>query len=144
MSGTDIRVTPTLVIPGDELMIHFTRSGGPGGQNVNRRETKVEVTFDVAGSASLGPRQRARLERKLAHRLDGDGRLRVVADDERSQARNRALAVDRLRRMLADALQADPPPRRPTRPSRASKERRLASKRKRAERKRQRARPPEP
>src|ERR1700716_739043 len=86
-----LRVSRTVVIPLGELELRFSRSGGPGGQNVNTRSTRVEVVFDVAGSPSLGPRQRARLLSKLAGRLDSDGKLRIVASEERSQAQNREL-----------------------------------------------------
>ncbi len=123
--------------------MRFSRSGGPGGQNVNTRSTRVEVVFDVAGSPSLGPRQRARVMDKLGGRLDTDAKLRVVASEERSQAQNRALALGRLRDLLAEALRPDPPPRRPTRPSRGAVERRLASKRARGRIKRERSSVPE-
>ena len=123
------------MIPVAELEWRFTASGGPGGQHANTSNTRVEVVFDVAGSPSLGPRQRARLLERLGPVV------RVVASDERSQARNRALAVDRLRSRLAEGLRVERQ-RRPTRPTKASKERRLAAKRRQAERKRLR-RPPE-
>ena len=123
--------------------MRFSRSGGPGGQNVNTRSTRVEVVFDVAGSPSLGPRQRARVADKLGGRLDTDGKLRVVASEERSQAQNRELALGRLRDLLAEALRPDPPPRRPTRPSKSAVERRLASKRARSRIKRERSSVPE-
>src|SRR5438445_2622835 len=103
-----LRVSRTVVIPLGELEMRFSRSGGPGGQNVNTRSTRVEVVFDVAASPSLGPRQRARLLEKLGGRLDASGRLRVVAADERSQAQNRELALERLRDTLRDALRPDP------------------------------------
>lgn len=126
-----IRVTPSLAIPLSELQFRFTPSGGPGGQHANKVNTRVELRFDVARSPSLGPRQRARL---LQH-LGPD--IRVVADDARSQVRNRQLAVDRFRVRVADALHVEKP-RRPTRPSRGAKERRLSAKRHQSERKRQR------
>jgi ribosome-associated protein len=126
-----VRVTPSLLIPISELQFRFSPSGGPGGQHANKVSTRVELRFDVAGSPSLGPRQRARLLDRLGPEI------RVVADDERSQIRNRAAAVDRFRSRVADALHVDKP-RRPTRPSRGAKERRLADKRQRSERKRNR------
>lgn len=132
-----------MVIPFGELDLRFSRSGGPGGQNVNTRSTRVEVVFDVAASPSLGPRQRARLLAKLAGRLDADGRLRVVASEERSQAQNRELALGRLGDLLGEALRPDPPPRRPTRPSKGAVERRLAGKRARGALKRGRAEVPD-
>ncbi len=129
-----LRVTPTCVVRMDELDWRFSASGGPGGQHVNTANTRAEVRFDIAGSPSLGPRQRARL-------LERFGRdVRVVASDERSQRRNRELALERLRGRLAAAL-AVKRRRRPTKPSRASRERRLKQKRRASERKRLRRRP---
>jgi ribosome-associated protein len=129
-----LRVSSSLRIPDAELSWRFSRSGGPGGQHANTADTRVEVRFDVAGSPSLGPRQRARL-------LDALGpEVRAVAADERSQARNRELARRRLADRLAAALRVDAP-RRATRPSRSSVERRLTDKRRQAERKAAR-RPP--
>lgn len=133
-----IRISRTVVVPLEHLTFHFSRSGGPGGQNVNTRDTKVEVVFDVARSPVLGPRQRERILARLASRLDSDGRLHVVASDERTQGQNRELAVGRLRDLLEEALRPDPPPRRPTRPTRGSVERRLAAKRARSHVKRAR------
>jgi ribosome-associated protein len=124
-----LRITGSVVLPSDELRFRFSRSGGPGGQNVNTRDTRVELVFDVASSSALGPRQRARVLQRLGSRLDSEGRLRVVAADERSQARNRELALERLSSILAEALRPDPPVRRATRPSRGADEARLAAKR---------------
>jgi ribosome-associated protein len=129
-----LRVSPTLVIPMAELSWRFSRSGGPGGQHANTADTRAEVRFDVAGSPSLGPRQRARLLERL-----GD-EVRVVADDERSQARNRELALRRLADRLAGALRVERP-RRPTRPTAAGVQRRLDDKRRRSRRKADRRRP---
>jgi ribosome-associated protein len=126
-----VRVTPSLSIPLAELQFRFSPSGGPGGQHANKVNTRVELRFDVAGSPSLGPRQRARLLDRLGPEV------RVVADDERSQVRNRQLAVERFRVRVADALHIEKP-RRPTRPSRGAKERRLTAKRHLSERKRAR------
>ena len=126
-----VRVTPTLAIPRAELRFRFGPSGGPGGQHANRASTRVELRFDVATSPSLGPRQRARLLERVGPEV------RVVVDEERSQARNRAIAVDRLAERLAGALRVERP-RRPTAPGRAAKERRLTEKRLRSERKRER------
>ena len=130
-----VRVTPTCAIRASELEWRVSRSGGPGGQHANTADTRAEVRFDVAGSPSLGPRQRARLLERLGPEV------RAVADDERSQARNRALALERLGGRLATALRVEAP-RRPTRPTKASRVRRLESKRRQSERKRLR-RPPE-
>ena len=112
---TRIRVSPTLVIPASELSWRFSRSGGPGGQHANTSDTKVEVRFDIAGSPSLGPRQRARLQERL-----GD-EVRVVAADERSQARNRELAARTVVRATGgSAARGRRPGARPSRPPRAS------------------------
>jgi ribosome-associated protein len=126
-----LRVTRTCAIALDELDWRFTPSGGPGGQHANRSNTRVEVTFDVASSPSLGPIQRSRLIERLGPVV------RVVADDERSQLRNRELALERLRSRLAAGLHV-PRHRRPTAPSAAAKQRRLDDKRRRAELKRSR------
>jgi ribosome-associated protein len=129
-------VTASVVVPAHELDWRFGPSGGPGGQHANRAHTRAEVRFDVRSSSALSDAQRARLLAKV-------GEVVVVsADDERSQLRNRRLALDRLRRKLAEALRVDPP-RRPTRPSRGAVERRLEAKRHQAARKRDRRRPHE-
>jgi ribosome-associated protein len=131
-AGPDrVRITSSLSIPLAELQFRFTPSGGPGGQHANKVNTRVELRFDVAGSPSLGPRQRSRLLEKLGPEV------RVVADDERSQGRNRQLAVTRFAERMAAALHIDKP-RRPTRPSKGAKERRLSAKRQQSERKRAR------
>ena len=129
-----LRVTASVVVPAHELEWRFGPSGGPGGQHANRAHTRAEVRFDVRSSSALSETQRSRLLGRL-----GDTVI-VSADDERSQLRNRRLALDRLRRRLADALKVDPP-RRPTRPSRGSVERRLDAKRRQGDRKRERRRP---
>lgn len=128
-----LRVSRSLAVPLDELSWRFSASGGPGGQHANTSNTRAEVRFDVAGSPSLGPRQRARLLERLGPEV------RVVAADERSQARNRTLALDRLRRRLADALRTEAP-RRPTRPTASSQRRRVQVKRRRGDVKRGRGR----
>jgi ribosome-associated protein len=138
-----LRITRSVVIPDAEISFRFSRSGGPGGQNVNRRETQVELVFDVVSSPSLGPRQRARVMERLASKLDSSGRLHIVASEARMQGQNRDIALDRFRRVMADALRPDPPKRRPTRPSRKATERRLASKRRRSLQKRDRGWRPE-
>jgi ribosome-associated protein len=130
-----LRVNRSLVIPASELEWRFSASGGPGGQHANRSNTRVEVRFDVASSPSLGPRQRARLLERFGPMV------RVAADDERSQLRNRALARERLAQRLAAALRVSTP-RTPTRPTAGSRERRLQEKRRQAEKKRERQRRP--
>ena len=129
--GDRVRVTSSLSIPLSELHFRFTPSGGPGGQHANKVNTRAELRFDVAGSPSLGPRQRQRLLERFGPEI------RVVADDERSQGRNRQLAVERFRDRVATALHVEKP-RRPTRPTKGAKERRLTAKRHLSERKRSR------
>ena len=132
--GVDgLRVTRSVVIPIDELAWRFTTSGGPGGQHANRASTRAEVSFDVSSSRALGPRQRARLLDRLGPVV------RAHAGDQRSQARNREMALERLRRRLADALRIGVP-RVATVPSAAARARRLEDKRRQSERKRARAR----
>ena len=125
MAGV-LRVTSACAIPLDELEWRFSGAGGPGGQHVNTSNTRAEVRFDVAASPSLGPRQRARLLERLGPSV------RVVAADTRSQARNRELALERLRTRLAEALRF-PRPRRPTAPTPAARRRRVEAKRRRSE-----------
>jgi ribosome-associated protein len=129
-----LRVTRGLVIPAEELEWRFTTSGGPGGQHANKASTRAEVSFDVTGSRALGPRQRARLLERLGPTV------RAAAGDERSQMRNRELALERLRTRLADGLRVERP-RVATRPSAAARARRLTDKRRQSARKRDRARP---
>lgn len=130
-----LQVTRSCAIPIAELRWRFSRSGGPGGQHANTASTRVEVLFDVAGSPSLGPRQRQRLLQRLGPEV------RVVADDERSQLRNRSLALERLKDRLAEGLRVEKR-RKPTRPTAGAKRRRVEAKRRRGETKRLR-RPPD-
>jgi len=132
--GEALYVTRSVQIPLVELQWRFTTSGGPGGQHANKASTRAEVTFDVAGSPSLGPHQRTRLLSRLGPVV------RVAASDERSQARNRQLALDRLRGRLAEGLRVERT-RRPTTPTKGAEERRLEDKRQQARRKQQRRRP---
>ena len=125
----------------EELAFRYTRSGGPGGQHVNTSSTRVELVFDLAGSPALTESERALARRRLRTRLDSEGRLRVVAQDERSRARNRAIAVDRFCELMREALRPPPPPRRPTKPTRTATEQRLEGKRRTGTTKRLR-RPP--
>lgn len=123
-------------IPLAELGWRFSASGGPGGQHANTANTRAEVRFDVANSPSLGPIQRARLLERLGPVV------RVAAVDERSQLRNRQLALDRLAVRLADGLHVERT-RRATRPTRSSREARVDSKRRQSQTKRLRGRPSE-
>ena len=125
---TDLHVTDTVTIPLSELRYQFSRSGGPGGQHVNRAATQVELTFDVRGSASLSEAQRARVLDKLGSAIDSRGVLRLTCQTTRSQARNRAEVTERLQRLLRQALHI-PKRRRATRPHRAAVETRLQAKR---------------
>lgn len=129
-----LRVSSSCAIALSELSWRFSRSGGPGGQHANTSDTRVELRFDIAGSSSLGPRQRSRLVERLGPEV------RIVVSDERSQRRNRDLALERLAARLADSLRVEAP-RRPTRPSKGSVERRLEGKRRQADRKATRRRP---
>ena len=133
-------VSPALRLPLAELEYRASRSGGPGGQHVNTSSTRVEVWWDVAASPSLSEEQRARLLSRLASRLDGAGRLRLVSSGTRSQLRNRDEVTERLRELVAKALVV-PKARKRTRPSRAAKAARLEQKRRRAAVKRDRRRP---
>jgi ribosome-associated protein len=128
-----------LVIPDGELVERFTRSGGPGGQGVNTTDSRVELRWDVAGSAVLTDAQRKRLLDRLSGRLV-DGTLTIVASERRSQLQNRQAARGRLAALVGDALAPLPAARRATRPSRSARQRRLESKRHRGELKSMRGR----
>lgn len=132
-----LRVDHTLRIPRAELVYRATRSGGPGGQHVNTSSTRVELTWDLAGSPSLSEAQRQQLLNRLANRVDSSGVLRLTASASRSQARNKEEVTERFLTILAAALRV-PKPRKRTRPTRASKEARLQAKRRRSEIKRRR------
>jgi ribosome-associated protein len=132
-----LRITNTLTIPLSELRFRFARSSGPGGQHVNRSATRVELLFDVAGSPSLTEAQRERTLKALTPYIDSDGVLHLASQTFRSQLRNREEVVERFQALMRKAIKI-PKQRRPTRPSRAAKERRLASKRHRSGIKRQR------
>lgn len=129
-----LRVTRALLIPTAELRWQYSSSGGPGGQHANTSNTRAEVTFDVEASPSLSDTQRERILAKLG------SVVRVVASDTRSQARNRQYAEDRLRAQLTEALRVEKP-RRPTKPSRSAKARRLDAKSRQGARKVDRQRP---
>jgi ribosome-associated protein len=130
----ELRIDARLSIPLGEVELRASRSSGPGGQHANVTASRVEAVFDVAGSQALDEAQRQRLLVRLGPTVT------AVAQDARSQARNRELALDRLAEKLAAAL-AVPRRRRPTRPTAASRKRRLEEKRRLAERKRTRRKP---
>ena len=123
----DLPITDAVSIPLSELRYQFSRSGGPGGQHVNRTATQVELTFDVQGSASLDDTQRARVLNKLGSAIDSRGILRLTCQTTRSQVRNRAEVTKRFRRLMRQALHVAKP-RLVTRPHRAAVERRLQEK----------------
>jgi ribosome-associated protein len=127
-------VNEELSIPLGEIELRASRSSGPGGQHANVTASRIEAVFDVGASPTLTSEQRGRLLERLGDRVS------AVAQDARGQARNRELALERLREKLASGLRR-PKARRPTRPSRAARERRLEQKRRTSERKRQRRAP---
>ncbi len=131
-------MTSRLVVPEAELSWRFSRSSGPGGQGVNTTDSRAELSFDVARSPVLSDLLRARALERLAGRLV-DGVLTVAASEHRSQLQNREAAEQRLAQLLREAVSPPPAPRRPTKPTRGSKERRLEGKRQRSEVKRGRS-----
>jgi ribosome-associated protein len=135
--SADLQVAPGIVIFARELAFTAVRSGGPGGQNVNKVSTKVELRFDLARSAALTPSVKARLRAQNPGRFDAEGRLLVVCDDTRSQLMNLELARERLAELVRRALVV-PKRRRPTKPSYGSRQARLDSKKKRSKTKQSR------
>ena len=135
MAGESIRVTRSVSIPSSEIELRFSRSSGPGGQHAQKTETRVEAIFDVERSVGLTDAQKRRVIAKAGPVIRG------VAQDERSQWRNRELASERVVEALREALKVERK-RRPTKPSAAAKKRRLEQKRRRSETKRLR-RPPD-
>jgi ribosome-associated protein len=133
-ASESIRVTRTVTVPVAEIELRTSRSSGPGGQHAQKSETRVEAVFDIEASTALSPAQKRRVAAKAGPVL------RAVAQDERSQLRNKELAVERLTEALRDALRV-PRKRRPTKPTAASKERRLEEKKRRGETKRLRQPP---
>ncbi|GMU69099.1 MAG: aminoacyl-tRNA hydrolase [Steroidobacteraceae bacterium] len=134
-----IRVSRQIAIPDADLAVTFVRSSGPGGQNVNKVASAVQLRFDLAGSAVLTPRVKERLRALAGHRLASDGAILIHARAQRSQADNRREAERRLAALVRLAL-VEPKIRRATKPTRASQERRLASKARAQRTKRLRAR----
>lgn len=138
-----LRIEGGPAIPEKELTFTTGPSSGPGGQNVNKRDTRVTLSFDVAGSPSLTDEQRQHIAEALSTRINKAGVLRVSSQRHRSQAANRKAAVERFADLLADALSEDPE-RRPTRVPKAARRRRLEAKRRRSRVKRRRRAPPLP
>ena len=132
-----IDVAPGVRIPATELVLRAITGSGPGGQHVNRSATRIELRWNVRTTRALGAAQRARVLTKLASRLDGEGFLRIVAGEYRSQLQNRRAAFERLASAVSRALVV-PPSRKATRPTRSSVERRLDEKRRRGDTKQQR------
>lgn len=128
-----IRISPRVAIDERELVETFMRASGPGGQNVNKVSTAVDLRFDVANSPSLPDDVRARLARLAGSRLTNEGVLVIRADRFRTQEKNRADARERLVDLIREAAKPPPPPRRATKPTRASQERRIATKKRRSE-----------
>jgi ribosome-associated protein len=129
-------------IPASEITLSYARSGGPGGQHVNRTSTKVLLRWNPGQSRALGDVQRERVLKRLGHRLTKDGDLLLTSERYRDQSRNVVDAVERLRALVARALKP-PKTRKQTRPSRASRERRLSAKRQVSEQKRSRRSAPD-
>ncbi|WP_194833148.1 alternative ribosome rescue aminoacyl-tRNA hydrolase ArfB [Nocardia sp. XZ_19_369] len=138
----DLIVTRLLVIPASELHERFSRSSGPGGQHVNTTDSRVELSFDLANSPSVPEWLRTRMLDRLSTRLV-DGVLTTTASEHRAQLQNRAAARERLAALLREAAAAPPPARRPTKPSRGAKERRISAKKRRGITKRNRRASPD-
>ena len=129
------RITRNIVIPDDEISLEFVRASGPGGQNVNKVSTAVQLRFDAAGSESLAPSVKERLLKIAGNRATDEGVVIIEAKRFRSQEKNRKDAIDRLAEMVRKAA-VKPTPRRKTRPTAASREKRLSKKKRRSEVKR--------
>jgi ribosome-associated protein len=132
-----LEIMTGVVIPPSELEARASRSGGPGGQNVNKVSSRIELLWALGSSRAVNEEQRARLHTRLAPRLDAEGRVRVVVSDTRSQRQNRLLAEERLTVLVRRAL-AVVKPRKKTRPTKSSVERRLTEKKQRSRRKQER------
>jgi len=136
----DLHVSAAVVIPAAELQWRFSRSSGPGGQNVNKVETAVELGFDLEGTSAIGPFQKQRLLERLGSRCVA-GCLRVAVSDHRSQYQNRELAMQRLGDLLREGLKPPPKLRKPTKPTRGAVKRRVEAKKQKSQVKQARQRP---
>jgi len=141
-ASDDLVVGDRVRIPASELQWQFSRAGGAGGQHVNTTDSRVQLSWDLNASAALTEQQRSRARRHLAGDLV-DGVITLAASERRSQLRNRELARERLAAAIAEAIAPPPPPRRPTKPSRAAKQRRVDAKKRRGQTKQLRQRPDE-
>ena len=135
--GDGLEITPFLTIPREELVVRASRSSGPGGQHVNTSSTRIEIVWNVLESPSLTEWQREGLVKRLATRIDSKGNVRVVSQAGRSQLQNREIAMARLAERIAAAL-IEPKKRRPTKPTKGSKDRRIEAKKRRGQLKRNR------
>ena len=136
-TASSLSVNESVAIPRTELDVRVSRSSGAGGQHVNKTSSRVEIFWNIQSSKAISEAERARLIDKLRSKLTTDGSIRVVASDMRSQSRNRELAEERLAELVRRAL-VIPRKRRPTRPTKASKEARLEGKKRQASKKRDR------
>jgi ribosome-associated protein len=136
----DLHVSAAVVIPAAELQWRFSRSSGPGGQNVNKVETAVELGFDLEGTSAIGPFQKQRLLERLGARCVA-GCLRVAVSEHRSQYQNRELAMQRLGDLLREGLKPPPKLRKPTKPTRGAVKRRVEAKKQKSQVKQARQRP---
>ena len=126
----ELAITSRIVIPGSDLEMSYSRAGGPGGQKVNKTESRVQLSFDLAGSAALPPAVKARVRVNFGSRLTKDGRLVLACDSNRERSRNIQEVRARLAAMIRSCLQP-PRLRRPTKPTKASRRRRLDAKKRR-------------